>query len=301
MRLSHVYILIGSNVEPQRNVLRALEALRQWYNVTAVSPIYESADVEAADAPVYWNMAVQIETYTLELLLRRKLRAIEHYLGRRRFDLEGERIKDVVVDLDLLLYNNEVNRSVIEPLPHPQLLERAYVAVPLADLAPNLLHPVTQEPIREIASRLREGAHLRQLFPTVRIEPSVPAMLEQGPPALAAANETASPTPDTALPGDIPHQLETQSAAPTVESLVTPESASDVQPPLVTVDEPTPAPKTKRGKKASSAQEAAASVSSPTPEAETPASPRKRSKTPASSDAVPASARPKTRRGKKET
>jgi 2-amino-4-hydroxy-6-hydroxymethyldihydropteridine diphosphokinase len=248
MRLNHVYILIGSNFEPQRNVLRALETLKQWFNVLAVSPIYESPPVGGAEGdPSYWNMAVHVETYTILMLLYRKLRTIEHQLGRQRFDLEGERLKTVTVDLDILLFNNEVNRSVIEPLPHPDL-ERAYAAVPLADIAPQLPHPVTGETISEIAARLREGAGLRQLFPTPRLESGPVAAL----PEAASQTETPSPTiADTVLPGDIPQMLETQSPAPTLESLVTlPDAASDLQPPAVPVERLPSAPaKKSKGKK----------------------------------------------------
>lgn len=253
MRLNHVYILIGSNVEPERNIPRTLEVLKQWFNITAISPTYESSPVggEPGDAP-YWNVAIQVETYTILLLLRRNLRGLEHQLGRRRFDLEGERIKDVVIDLDILLYNNEVNRSVIEPLPHPDLLEQAYAAVPLADLAPHLPHPVTGEPIGEIAQRLRENTNLRRIEPYVRIEREADqpaAMLPDGD-----ITNLEEVTGDTVLPSEIPAATDVN--APTLEALVTqPEVGSDLQPPTPTVDtsasEPT---KTRKGKKAATSE-----------------------------------------------
>jgi 2-amino-4-hydroxy-6-hydroxymethyldihydropteridine diphosphokinase len=251
MRLNHVYILIGSNIEPQRNVLRALEMLKHWFNVTAVSPIYESVAVGGdADAAPYWNMAVQIETYTILMLLRRKLRTIEHQLGRQRFDLEGERLKEVTVDLDILLYNNEVNRSVLEPLPHPDLLQRAYASVPLADLAPGLTHPVTGEPIQEIAARLREGAQIRRLFPTLRVDIEAPAALPEGESRLEVA-VNPEPVRDAVLPRDIPQVTDTLSPTPSLESLITlPEVGSDVQPTMPSVEMSAPVPEKKRkGKK----------------------------------------------------
>jgi 2-amino-4-hydroxy-6-hydroxymethyldihydropteridine diphosphokinase len=260
MRLNHVYILIGSNVEPERNIPRTLEVLKQWFNIVAVSPIYESAAVGGApgDAP-YWNMAIQVESYTILLLLRRNLRALEHQLGRRRFDLEGERIKAVAVDLDILLYNNEVNRSVIEPLPHPDLLEHAYAAIPLADLAPHLPHPVTGEPIGEIAQRLRKGANLRRIDPSVRIEREADqpiAMLSDGD---VTNLEDVS---DAALPGDIPVAIDTLS--PTLEALVTPlEVGSDVQP-TPTVDMPASEPTKKRKSKKADPTEAPTGPTKPT-------------------------------------
>jgi len=232
MRLNHVYILIGSNVEPQRNIPRTLEVLKQWFNIVAISPIYESAAVGGTldDAP-YWNMAIQVESYTILLLLRRNLRSLEHQLGRRRFDLEGERLKTVIVDLDILLYNNEVNRSVIEPLPHPDLLEHAYAAVPLADLAPHVPHPVTGEPMGEIAQRLREGVTLRRIDPPVLVEREADqpiAMLSDG---IAAVTDLQDMT-DTLLPGDIP--VAADALSPTLKALVTPsEVGSDLQPPTV--------------------------------------------------------------------
>ncbi len=259
MRLNHVYILVGSNENPQRNIPLALGTLQQWFNIVAVSPIYESAAVGgSADEPPYWNVAIQIETYTILLLLLRKLRAIEHHLGRRRFDLEGERLKIVTVDLDLLLYNNEVNRSALEPLPHPDLLDHAYAAVPLADLAPHLPHPVTGELMSEIANRLRPTASLRRLESAVRIDVDTAAQM-----ALLTEGE-ADEMSDTVMPSDIPEMLNQHSAAPSLESLVRQtDSAFDVQPSVLPVEMPVPAPeKKKKGKKASTS-ESAADVSLP--------------------------------------
>lgn len=162
MKLNRVYIAAGSNVEPEKNLPAGIHLLKTWFNVIAVSPLYESRPVDGGpDDPPFLNAVMYLETYVFLDLFRKRLRMIERRMGRVRYDAEGNKSKAVTFDLDVLLFNDEINRSVYEPLPHPAVLKYAHVVVPLADIAPDKRHPLTGETFAEIAARFRDTPGLR--------------------------------------------------------------------------------------------------------------------------------------------
>jgi len=140
------YIALGSNLGDRAGLLRAaVDALeRQGARVVARSPVFETDAVADEPQPPYLNAVVRIETASAPRPLLAQCLAIEASLGRRR-SADGRKAARTI-DLDLLLYDEVV---VTEPglvLPHPELLERAFVRVPLAAVAlPGLRHPVTGE------------------------------------------------------------------------------------------------------------------------------------------------------------
>lgn len=100
--------------------------------------------------PDFLNVAVLVSTDLPPLDLRGRLRKIEESLGRVRPDA------NVVVDLDLCLYGSEILSGSEIAIPRPEILERAFIAVPLAELAPDFLHPVSGEALSVIAGRLHD-------------------------------------------------------------------------------------------------------------------------------------------------
>ncbi|MCU0511784.1 MAG: 2-amino-4-hydroxy-6-hydroxymethyldihydropteridine diphosphokinase [Anaerolineae bacterium] len=154
MKLNRLYLAMGSNTAPEQNLAAGLRLLKVWFYVVAVSPVYESAPVDDPAAAPFLNAVVQVDTYVFLDLVRRRLRMIEARLGRVRYDTAGQPVAAVPLDLDVLLFNQEINRSIVETLPHPDIVRYAHVAVPLAQLAPALRHPVTGEPLAAIAERL---------------------------------------------------------------------------------------------------------------------------------------------------
>lgn len=159
-----VYITLGSNIEPAINLRRAVRMITQNYHLTlrAVSRVYESPAVDAAGriAPQqdhFLNAAVRIESdgYFPPMALKyHMLRFIELCLGRTR---GPDKFAPRPIDLDLALYGERVVDSPHLTLPDPDILTRAHVALPLADLAPDLLHPVTGRTLADIAAPLAEG------------------------------------------------------------------------------------------------------------------------------------------------
>ncbi|HEX5362035.1 MAG TPA: 2-amino-4-hydroxy-6-hydroxymethyldihydropteridine diphosphokinase [Fluviicoccus sp.] len=134
--MPRVYLSLGSNCRREASLAAALSRLEQAFGPLSVSPVYES---EAADAPgaPYLNLVVSLETVLPVLPLKAKLRGIEALIGRER----GR--PDVVIDIDILLYGDACGDFEGLRLPRPELLERAYVLKPLADLAGQERHPLT--------------------------------------------------------------------------------------------------------------------------------------------------------------
>lgn len=135
------------------NLPRAIQGLGDRFPLLGVSRIYQAEPVGAPDAPTFLNAAVAIETDLAPAELKfGHLRPLEAELGRvRTSDPNAPR----TIDLDIALAGELVltdPASGIE-IPDPEILTRAHVALPLADLAPDAVHPVTGETLSEIAAR----------------------------------------------------------------------------------------------------------------------------------------------------
>ena len=151
------FISIGSNIEPEKHIVSGFQRLAELGRVLAESKVYENPAVGPSGQPDFLNAAMLIETDLPPDEVRDKLTEIEEELGRtRRPDKYGLR----TIDLDLCLYGDLVSRSDVMTLPHPDILERAYLAVILSELDPDFPHPVTHERLADLAKRLRPGAKL---------------------------------------------------------------------------------------------------------------------------------------------
>lgn len=154
-RGNRAYILLGSNIEPERNLPEAVRRLARHCRLLAVSPVYESQPVGMTEQPNFLNAAVLVETdLTASDLKSQVLQVVEQELGRvRTADKNAPR----TIDLDISLFNNEVLELGQRRIPDPEILEFAHIARPLADLAPEYVHPETGHSLRDIAESLPEG------------------------------------------------------------------------------------------------------------------------------------------------
>ncbi|VAW37886.1 2-amino-4-hydroxy-6-hydroxymethyldihydropteridinepyrophosphokinase [hydrothermal vent metagenome] len=154
---NQVVIGLGSNIEKERNVPLALKMLGEMCTVTAVSPIYETIPVGLRNQANFWNAALLIDTdLTPSEVKQQLINPIEATLKRLR---QPDKNAPRTIDLDIVLFNDAVceydgGDGRLRPIPDPDLLKFAHVAVPTADLLPNFPHPETGEPLREIAKRL---------------------------------------------------------------------------------------------------------------------------------------------------
>jgi len=145
------FIGVGSNIEPAANVRKALQVMSEEMRVVATSTVYETEAESHPEQPPYYNCVVEVETETPPLELKRRLRAIEERLGRRRSE---DRYAPRPIDLDLLLYDNQAMQSEELTVPDPEIERRAYLAAGLAELAPELSLPGRTETLAELARRL---------------------------------------------------------------------------------------------------------------------------------------------------
>lgn len=155
------YVGLGSNLGDRdewiRAALAAMGALPDT-RVTAVSSTYETEPVGVVDQPWFLNAAARVETALDPHRLLWNLRRIESALGRVRTRAQGPR----TIDLDLLLYGDRVIDTPDLAVPHPGLAHRAFVLVPLVELDPLLVHPVTGETLLAHLSRLEGGPAVRR-------------------------------------------------------------------------------------------------------------------------------------------
>jgi 2-amino-4-hydroxy-6-hydroxymethyldihydropteridine diphosphokinase len=154
------YLSLGSNTGARREHLR--EAIRRLETVgktVAVSSFYETEPVEYTDQPWFLNCAVGLETDAPPTELMASLLRIERDMGRERTQTrKGPRL----IDIDILLLGNSIINSEELTLPHPAMQQRRFVLEPLAEIAPDALHPVFQRTVRQLRDSLPVGQVVRK-------------------------------------------------------------------------------------------------------------------------------------------
>ncbi len=151
--VTSVLLGLGSNLGRRRDHLRrAVTALAEGLEITATSPVYETAPMYVTEQPRFLNMAVGGETAMTAAALLAWLKSLEARLGRTASARFGPR----AIDLDILFYGRDVVATPTLTIPHPRLAERAFVLRPLADIAPRRRHPVTGRRVDAMLADLRE-------------------------------------------------------------------------------------------------------------------------------------------------
>ena len=153
---SIAYVGVGSNLDPEVHVTKALRILSQVVHIVGISEFYRTPAVDRPSQPDYLNGMLRIETCTAPLALKTDvLRRVEAEMGRQR---QTDKLASRCIDLDLVLYDDLVIQSDLLQLPDPDIFQRAFVSVPLAELAGDKLVPGAGETAAAIAARAgREG------------------------------------------------------------------------------------------------------------------------------------------------
>ena len=153
------YLSLGSNLGNRGvNLENAISKLDQLGNVVAVSSFYETEPVEVTTQPWFLNCAVKLETEKMPKQLLKGILDVEQEMGRKRTQNKGPRN----IDIDILLFGNSVVETKGLTIPHPALHERRFVLQPLAEIAPEMRHPVFKKTIREMLDALPAGQAVRK-------------------------------------------------------------------------------------------------------------------------------------------
>jgi 2-amino-4-hydroxy-6-hydroxymethyldihydropteridine diphosphokinase len=153
-----IFIALGANLpfeqgRPQETLSRVLQSLpSQGVDVIRVSSFWTSPAWPDPAKPDYVNAIAQIATNKIALELLETLQAVEHKFGRRR----NERWDSRTLDLDLIDYKGEISSADRLMLPHPRLSDRAFVLLPLAEIAPGWQHPVSGQSVSALINALDE-------------------------------------------------------------------------------------------------------------------------------------------------
>ena len=142
-----VYLALGSNLGDRRaNLSAARDHLASVdLTITRASAIYETEPRDLVQQPWFLNQVIEAETSLFPRQLLVRAQKIERDMGRKRIQPKGPR----VIDIDILLFGEAVIHTPDLEIPHPRMLERRFVLDPLAELAPDLRHPVTGKSMRE--------------------------------------------------------------------------------------------------------------------------------------------------------
>ena len=165
------YLGLGSNLGDRAGYLRqALSRLAEIVAVEAVSSLYETEPWGLREQPAFLNAACQVRTALAPIDLLHELQRIERTLGRERLQHWGPR----TVDLDILFYDDLMLETPELIIPHRLLAERAFVLVPLTEIAPALRHPRLGKTVAELLAALPGQEGVRWWGPAEEIEPRRP-------------------------------------------------------------------------------------------------------------------------------
>ena len=154
-----VYLALGSNIgDREKNLREAIRLLaKSNIRIAKISSIYETEPVDFLDQAWFLNAAIEAQTHLSASELLTTLRNIESQMGSKKAFAKGPRL----IDLDILLYGNDTIATPDLEVPHPRMLQRNFVLVPLAEIAPTLRHPSWPASAAELLARSADKSVVR--------------------------------------------------------------------------------------------------------------------------------------------
>jgi len=152
--MNKAYLLTGGNMGDRKETLqKALTLIGQnCGKIISLSSIYETAAWGKTDQPHFLNQALEVETSLSAKQLIRRILKVEKMMGRVRKEKYGPRL----IDIDILLFNNEKHNYPLLKLPHPELPNRRFALLPLAEIAPGVVHPELNKTVTELLKECKD-------------------------------------------------------------------------------------------------------------------------------------------------
>lgn len=157
-----VYLSLGSNLgDRSLNLRQAIDKLGELGKVAAVSSFYDTEPVELTSQPWFLNCVAKLDTEKMPRQLMAAILAIEQQMGRQRKQQKGPR----TIDIDILFFGSSIIDIPSVTVPHPKLHERRFVLEPLAEIAPEVRHPIFKRSVRELRDALPAGQTVKRVAP----------------------------------------------------------------------------------------------------------------------------------------
>jgi len=159
--MNTAYLLTGGNLgDREKNLAAAKEHIHlQCGKIISASALYETAAWGKTDQPPFLNQALEIQTALNARQLMRRILKVEKLMGRERKEKYGPR----VIDIDILLFNNERHNYPLLKLPHPEMQNRRFALLPLAEIAPDIVHPVFKRTITALLDECPDTLFVKKI------------------------------------------------------------------------------------------------------------------------------------------
>ena len=146
--MNRAYFLTGGNLGDREQYLATARSLinEQCGTIVTASSLYETAAWGKTDQPSFLNQALELDTNLNAKQLIRRILKVEKMMGRTRDEKYGPRL----IDIDMLLFNNEKHNYHFLKIPHPEMQNRRFALLPLAEIAPEIVHPVLNKTITQL-------------------------------------------------------------------------------------------------------------------------------------------------------
>lgn len=157
--MNKAYLLTGSNMgNREEHLSNARNLLQEAGEITAASSLYETAAWGKTDQPAFLNQSLALDTALNAKQLMRRILKMEKQLGRIREEKYGPRI----IDIDILLFNEEVHNYAFLKLPHPEMQNRRFALLPLSEIAPAIIHPVFKKNILALLADCKDELEVKK-------------------------------------------------------------------------------------------------------------------------------------------
>ena len=158
--MTWVFLSLGSNIEPRKNILEAVKLLAEHVRILETSTVYLTEPLRRRTQPKYYNCVLKIETEIASRKLKFDvLRVIEEKLGRKRTE---DKYAPRTIDIDIIVYGDLRLSTKDLVIPDPEIQKRAFLAIPLCEVEPELVLPTTRRAIREVANKFNDQKMIRE-------------------------------------------------------------------------------------------------------------------------------------------